>query len=390
MDAAILQNIFERINALYDTEGTHLCATDMLHAASNYSDPSRLEAERAVLRSQPVIIGHASKVAQLNSFMTDDSLGVPLLITRSAEGLKCFINICGHRGSKLCEDAHGTRKNFVCQYHAWSYRNDGCRLNNKEAHFPDRPEVSNKLQEVPIEERHGLLWVLATPGQSIDVRAHLGTLDDEFARWRLQDFVLERDVVMQEELNWKYVLDGFLEVYHIPVLHTRSIAPYIHGKYCIFDRYDKHSRIAVPRRSFDAIRKQPLDHANFLGQIAVNFTVFPNTIIVWQGDHFELWTVYPGNRPDVCSVRIQSLTTPEMNTEEFRSRWDRNWKVLIDTVVAEDWAISKKVQRNIPYVPGNLLRFGRNEPAMQHFHGELDREIESVQRVGGSRGRQFG
>jgi hypothetical protein len=193
--------------------------------------------------------------------------------------------------------------------------------------------------------------------------------------------VLERDVVLTEELNWKYVLDGFLEVYHIPKLHTASIAPYIHGKYSLFDRFGHNGRLVAARKSLDGIRHEVGQGPEFLKQVAVNYQIFPNTIIVWQGDHFEIWTSYPAGDPTRCTVRVQSLTSKAMATPEFKGRWDRNWDILIGTVVTEDWAISKTVQSGIPYLTEDRVIFGRNEPGLQHFHGTLDRAVAELQAV---------
>jgi phenylpropionate dioxygenase-like ring-hydroxylating dioxygenase large terminal subunit len=234
--------------------------------------------------------------------------------------------------------------------------------------------------ELPIEERHGLIWVVGTPGATIDVAAHLGPdIDAEFTAFALGDLVLERDTVLTEELNWKYVLDGFLEVYHIPKLHNGSIAPYIHGKYGLYDRFGQIGRLVAARKSLDTARLQPFEEMNFLRHVAVNYQVFPNTIIVWQGDHFEIWTAYPTSAPGKCTVRIQSLVSRKMAGEEYRARWDRNWEILISTVVSEDWAISQQVQAGIPYLTEDRVIFGRNEPGLQHFHGEMDGAVRRLQ-----------
>jgi hypothetical protein len=71
-------------------------------------------------------------------------------------------------------------------------------------------------------------------------------------------------------------------------------------------------------------------------------------------------------------VRVQSLVTRAMAGEAYRERWERNWKVLIDTVVVEDWPMSEEVQRALPFAADGQVVFGRNEPGLQHFHRVLD------------------
>lgn len=379
MDDLTQRRLLDRLNSFYTTGGSTLADGDMVCSATTYSDPVVLAAERRVMQRHPVIVGHSSALASAGDFLTDDSLGTPLLIVRQTDGkLKAFLNICRHRGSRLCSQATGNRNAFVCPYHAWTYRNDGSLLSAHETAFPSVDPHSGALVQLPVEERHGFIWVVATPGAAIDVAAHLGIYDAELAAYGLADFVVERETVLSEEINWKYVLDGFLEVYHIPVLHARSIAPYIYGKYCVFETAGLNSRLVVPRKTFDEARKKPAAEINLLRHIAANYQIFPNSILVWQGDHFELWTAQPGDRPDRCTVRITSLTSKALAGDAYKSRWDRNWKVLIDTVVSEDWALSKAIQRGIPYLTEDRVIFGRNEPGLQHFHGTLAAEINAL------------
>ncbi|MDF7774812.1 aromatic ring-hydroxylating dioxygenase subunit alpha [Sphingomonas sp. AOB5] len=380
MDLSTQREILDRLNHNYDANSETLADSDMFHRATTYSDPDYLAAEQTVLRQNPVIIGHSSSLPNAGDFLTDRSLGLPILLSRQTDGsLKALLNICRHRGSPVCLEKSGNAKIFVCPYHAWSYRSDGSLLRAPSVAFPSVEGEVGSMVELPVEERHGLIWVVGTPGATIDVAAHLGPeIDADFSSFGLGDLVLERDAVLTEDLNWKYILDGFLEVYHIPKLHTLSIAPYIHGKYSLFDRFGPHGRLVAARKSLDPIRREVEQGPDFMKHVAVNYQLFPNTIIVWQGDHFEIWTSYPDGDPSRCTVRVQSLTTRAMAAPEYKARWDRNWDILIGTVVSEDWAISKTVQSGIPYLTEDRVILGRNEPGMQHFHGMLDRAVSDL------------
>lgn len=379
MDRARKLEVIERLNSYYETGGDTLAESDMVHRATTYSDPAWLEGERSVLRTNPVIVGHSSLLPNPGDFFTDDTLGPSILVVRQRDGgLKAFLNVCRHRGSHLCLEKQGNQKVFVCPYHAWSYKADGTLLSAPKKAFPSVDAANSSLVELPVEERHGFVWVIATPGMTIDIASYLGRYDAEFAAYGLSDYVVERETVMTEEINWKYVLDGFLEVYHIPKLHNASIAPYIYGHYCYFETDQLNSRLIVPRKSFDEERKKPVEEVDLMPHIAANYQLFPNTILVWQGDHFECWTAFPTDKPGECRVHIRSLTTRDMVGGDYQRRWDRNWKVLIDTVVSEDWAISKTVQSNIPWLTEDRVIFGRNEPGLQHFHGSLSRQVEAA------------
>jgi nitrite reductase/ring-hydroxylating ferredoxin subunit len=377
MDRRVQKQLFAEINGYFETGSTKLADAELAHRATTYCDPAYFAREQAMMRTQPIVVGHAARLRAPGDFIAHEDTGAPILVVRQADGgLKAFFNVCRHRGARVCTAVSGNQRTFACPYHAWTYRADGSLLAAPKAGFPNLDATAHGLVELAVEERHGLVWVVATPGASIDVAAHLGALDAELASFPVADFTLERDTVVSEPINWKFVLDGFLEVYHIPVLHPESIAPWIHGKFSPFDTLGRHSRMLGIRKSFDAVRAGSFDDAEFLKHVAVNYQIFPNTILVWQGDHFEAWTSYPGRSVDTCIVRVQALARPQTIGEAFQKRWDRNWRLLLDTVTREDWAISREVQLSLPFVKDQQIWFGRNEPGLQHFHTVLDQSLE--------------
>ena len=71
----------------------------------------------------------------LTTYMGED----PVLVTRDKTGmLHAFLNVCRHRGNRLCRADKGNAGTFVCSYHGWGYGADG-RLtgvpNAKDAYY---------------------------------------------------------------------------------------------------------------------------------------------------------------------------------------------------------------------------------------------------------------
>ena len=68
----------------------------------NYTSDSIRDAEVARLfRPLPLIAGHASELAA-GQVLAHDDYGVPLLLTRDADGrFRAFLNVCRHRGMRL-------------------------------------------------------------------------------------------------------------------------------------------------------------------------------------------------------------------------------------------------------------------------------------------------
>ena len=383
MQRSEIDRVVSEIRTFFEQDTTKMAPSEGFHPASSYSDADWARREMKMLRSHPIVLGHGSQVPEPGDFRTDDTTGVPVLLSRQADGsLKAFLNICRHRGARLCPEESGRKKLFVCPYHAWSFKNDGSLMQTPRPEgFQNLDKANYGLVELPCEERHGLVWVVLDPHGEIDVAAHLGDLDGELANYGMADMVMERDEILTYDMNWKFVVDGFLEVYHFAKLHQNSIAPYFYGWHSPFDHFGRNGRLIGVRKSFDDIREKDtsgMEDFEILKTLAVNYVLFPNTVLVWQADHFECWTAYPGPTPDSCKVRVQSITSRDDAAEANKRRWDKNWKILISTVVAEDWAVSKTIHECAPEIPEDTIVFGRNEPGLQHFHGQLKDAVEAT------------
>ena len=52
-----------------------------------------------------------------NTHRAMNVLDTPVLITRSKDNqVRAFLNVCRHRGSKVCEEGSGEKRNFIYQY----------------------------------------------------------------------------------------------------------------------------------------------------------------------------------------------------------------------------------------------------------------------------------
>src|SRR6516162_9612668 len=50
----------------------------------------------------------------------------PILVWRDSAGkLQAFLNVCSHRGNRLCRADAGNATAFTCAYDGWTYSNDG-------------------------------------------------------------------------------------------------------------------------------------------------------------------------------------------------------------------------------------------------------------------------
>ena len=383
MDIELQAELTGRIDAHLDSGIDPMVDEVMRHPIDRYVDPLHAARERASLFADyPIVVGHGSDVRSPGDFFVDDLSGRSLLIVRGDDGLlRGFHNVCGHRGSAVEMTGCGTRRRFTCPYHAWSYDTTGeLRSIPNDDGFASVDRGLHGLVAVPVEERHGLVWAVpgAAPDATIDVAAYLGELDAELAAFEMSDHVRERTDVLREQFNWKLVVDGFLETYHIRFLHRDTIGPYIGSNFALYDGYGLHARMIGLRESFHHARSSASENREFLPHVAIIYLVFPNTVLVWQGDHFEVWSVFPDDeRADRMVARASLLAPTPPTTEAEQRHWDKNWEVLMNTVLNEDFVVARTMQGNFSSGARSHAVFGRQEATLQHYHRTLEHELEN-------------
>ncbi|MBO0868741.1 MAG: aromatic ring-hydroxylating dioxygenase subunit alpha, partial [Micromonosporaceae bacterium] len=156
-----------------------------------------------------------------------------LLVNRAADGsVRAFLNVCRHRGARLCTDEAGSvRRSFRCPYHAWTYDLDGRLVAAPNlARMPDIDRVEYGLVPVHVREWLGYVWVcLADQPPPFDrdvVGAVTARLGDAGAidRYRMAELRLGRRIVYDVAANWKLLVENFMECYHCATIHPELVA----------------------------------------------------------------------------------------------------------------------------------------------------------------------
>lgn len=83
------------------------------------------EIEKIFLRAW-LCVGHHSQIAARGDFFLFEIAGESVILVRDAEGqINALLNVCRHRGSRICDEAAGHALRLTCRYHGWSYGLDG-------------------------------------------------------------------------------------------------------------------------------------------------------------------------------------------------------------------------------------------------------------------------
>lgn len=348
------------------------------HHVSDYTSPDQAGREREMLfRHEPLLIGLSCELPNPGDYVTDDFSGVPILVVRNEAGqVNAFINVCRHRGARVASGCGSGKTVFSCPYHAWTYDRSG-RLRSIpfEQGFESVDKTSNGLRPLPVVEKYGMIWVMPTPGGLIDIDGHLAGMADDLVAFGLASYSHYETRVLRARLNWKLVIDTFLETYHLSTLHKNTIAPILHSNLGTFDGMARNLRMIGARKTIDALRQRPESEWDLVRHSALVYVLFPNTVFIMQGDHLETWRVYPGDSVDESKMHV-SLYTPEpAMTDKARKYWAKNMDLLMATVQQEDFPLAENIQRDFHSGAQDFVTFGANEPALAYFHRSIKKTL---------------
>jgi len=212
------------ITRKYPELGTGPVPTDIYH------DPVLYEKElEAVFKCSWFLIGRIEQIANPGEYFIADlpTFGYSVVITRDKDGvIHGFRNVCRHRGNVIEHRRAGKCSVFTCRFHGWSYDLKGnlARIRDEEGFF-DLDKSKLNLHKVPTQIWQGFIFVSPedNPTQTLD--DYLGQQGRDLAGYPFELGTQCYQYEAEVNCNWKLVIDSFSEVYHIPVLHPRSIAP---------------------------------------------------------------------------------------------------------------------------------------------------------------------
>lgn len=377
MNPSTLRRIIDELSALLAARSTELAEQPRLHPVNIYKCADLHDRERHELfRGHPLVAGYAEELSNPGDFVTREIVGVPILMVRDRSGaIRAFLNVCRHRGNVVCESPAGNAKAFVCQYHGWVYGNDGtCRSFGHPTAFDGCSLNDFALRRLPVEVRHGLVWVLLTPGQDLSVEAFLGpTLDDELAGFAGSCARVFAQRVTTHAFNWKLGVETFLEIFHISTLHRTSIAAHFLDGLMTSEKLGSHYRITAARPSFADVAMKSASEWALTDHCVFIYLLFPNTVYLFQREHVQVYSFFPGRHPGECQVRTALLRPDGRVADRATRHWQNNWDLISQAVYDEDFRAMERVQRGISAGASDGFIFGRNESVLQAYHEEIRR-----------------
>ena len=367
---------------LLDRAREHLVArtTDLAEhclsvRAPHYVGVEQLERElEACFRGHPLLVALSPDLPMRGSHVAHDAWEMPLLLTRAEDGVvRAFVNACRHRGARVAE-GRGTRSRLTCPFHAWTYDLHG-RVRARPLScggFDGIDQRFDSLREIPAHEVAGMIFILLDGN---DICTQVDALTREVTAE-----VSDHDITGHEyfgarsaerRCNYKFIMDGFAEAYHIKALHKDTIAPYYHAAPGLFDVRGPIGRFIGVRSGIERELEKPPGEQRFLRYGTIQYMIPPNTVVVHQVDHVQYWSVYPiGREPGRCRVELK-LYWPKPLDAEARRKAEFNLDVLWNVTTTEDFPQSDAIHANLASGALEELVFGRNEPCLIHYHEQI-------------------
>ena len=203
---------------------------------------------------------------------------VILAVMGSDHVIRCFYNVCQHRGMMLVTQEVGTAPlgRLTCPYHAWSWDVNGTLKT-----VPDEPNFDKSLNcktkhLIPIktETWGGFVW-FNMDDDCLPLRQSLEPLVDHLDAYPMEEMVRTLWVTIEGDFNWKLVQDNFNESYHTFHAHPqlKYVAEFSY-RYSQFDMYPSgHARMLMPggapsrtvKGGDDEVLRQLGEHVRFWG-----------------------------------------------------------------------------------------------------------------------------
>ena len=344
----------------------------------------------AFFRNHPQLVGLSQDLPGPGTFFTMDDFGTPLLATRDRDGnFRAFLNACRHRSVKVTSEARGRKSLFMCPFHHWSYANTGDLVSiPNEDHFGAIDKSCNGLIALPAVERDGLLWVHPQEGGHLDVDALLGAeLAAELANYGLAKHAFAGATTIARNLNWKFANDTFGETYHFGKLHKDTLGRLYYGNNLHFTEFGRHHRFVTANHGIDAMRTRPEAEWEISQGTFVLYHLFPNIQMICNPYATTLVRIYPDARQPGRSVtQVSFYLIPELiaqatahdaegydpsevyDPERASPSLQASFEIFSSTIENEDYVMGEMQQRAAENGQLKEIIFGRNEPALHHFH----------------------
>ncbi len=301
-----------------------------------------LENDR-LFRDSWVFAAFAHELAKPGDATPVTIAGRPVLLLRNRAGeLKAFHNVCRHRCLQLVDESCNVGHVLRCPYHSWTYSLDGeLKLTpffggREPTAVPEGFDPSTRgLVPVRFAVWHDWIFVNLS-----DTAPEFESLVAPLARW-LEDIDfgelqhLATIDLGEVRCNWKFLMENFIEPYHVQYVHSSTTEQPLTDHYPIDEPGCLGSAVDITRSDDASVKEDTLSVSSRY------LTLFPN---------FVLGRYYPDqigvhlNTPVAVDRTLQRRAIYATNPDAVSPAQVEKLVKLWRGVHAEDHAMCERLQ----------------------------------------------
>lgn len=349
-------------------------------SADVYRDPMRYELERErVLRASWLIAARSDEIAHTHDWVLYEGHGETIIVSRQTDGtVAAFHNVCQHRGAALNGTAsRGCDRRFTCPWHGWVYDTTGLVVGVPEREdFDSRHLDGLRAGMVAADEWGGWIWINLAGADAPPLLDWIGPdIVDDLGRFRMQDMVLLDKLVFDIPVNYKAIVDGFNEVYHVTALH--HVAPEMtkSARDTSFHLTGPNSMMFVPRPDTRSRLDETGDHH---GNAICHYVIFPNTVFNNNPDQIQLFQPIPlavDRTRFICWELIYGPSgVDDTEYDRYLENTKKHWSNL-QGVVGEDLYLFEQLARTRDSMGYRENVFSERECKPTSYHRTMDHVV---------------
>ena len=309
--------------------------------SKSYTDNEFWEKEcNTVLSNGWLFVGFVHELTKPGDVLPIFIAGKPILIVKNENNkITAFHNVCSHRCLKLVGEKKNVGKLIRCPYHSWSYDLEGNlksapHIGGINQHKPKGFNFKNHgLKPIRIHIWHDWIFVnLNSKAKKFEEYAK-----PLFSKFKDIDFDKLKYAVTLDfgkiNTNWKFLIENFIEPYHVQFVHKTTTNQPLKDHYTIVDGICYGSGVDV--------KQEDNKNSNALSVSSRYLSLFPNFIIgTYYPNQIGVYLNIPISPSETSQKRIIYTTNGKVMTKEESDLAKKIWW----SVHKEDHEICERLQ----------------------------------------------